>query len=589
MIDKPEIVLAVKDLSVLNLRTGEKIIGPLNFNAYKGEIIGITGGSGSGKSALAYALLGFSFRNCKINSGSVFLKNTNLINLEEKELERIRGKEISLIVQNPRAALNPMYTVGYQISRVWNKHIGRANSNESFRPEEMLKLVGINDPKRRINSFAHELSGGMAQRVLIALALSTKPSIIIADEPTSGLDVTVQAQFLDTIWKTSKNTGVTIIICTQDRGILANYCDTVVEMEKGTITKNEEVKSYFNGLKNNKLTARKIFKKENDSEKIIYKIKNLRKTFSIKDSKKTLQAVENFSLSIRKNEIVGLVGESGSGKSTVGKCILKLLNPDDGNLIFDGIDLEKVSLKELRKLRKRIQIVQQDPHDSFNPRWKIIQSLMESFNNPLSNTKRKHNTIKKIIKDFDIDERILFKYPRNISPGVLQRLAVARAILASPEFIVLDEPTSLVAPSDREKILTLLKKIREDYGVSYLFISHDLKSVISICDKVAVMYLGQVVEFGSTKDIFNKPLHPYTCALVDSELGLDPNQRRIDNPKIFNLSGEIPSPVDLPLGCYLASRCPKSVESCSKKLQTLENYFGNREVRCDQIKRIYSR
>ncbi|MEE2705040.1 MAG: ABC transporter ATP-binding protein [Pseudomonadota bacterium] len=588
MIDKPEIVLSVESLSVLNTLNQKQIIGPLNFNAYRGEIIGVTGGSGSGKSALAYALLGFSFRNCKINSGSVFLNDIDLIDLEEKELEKVRGKEISLIVQNPRSALNPMYTIGYQISRVWNKHVGKINTNEYFRPEDMLKLVGINDPKRRINSFAHELSGGMAQRVLIALALSTKPSIIIADEPTSGLDVTVQAQFLDMIWKTSKDKGVTIILCTQDRGILANYCDTVIEMEKGLITKNEDVKIYFKNLKNSRIDE-KIAKKVINSDKIIYKIKNLRKTFPIKESKKTLQAVENFSLSIRKNEIIGLVGESGSGKSTVGKCILKLINPDKGDLIFDEIDLGKISPNELRKLRKRIQIVQQDPHDSFDPRWRIEQSLMESFNNPSSNSKRKLNTIKKITKDFGIDGEVLYKYPKNVSPGVLQRLAIARAILASPDFVVLDEPTSLVAPNDRERILSLLKKIREDYGVSYLFISHDLRSVISICDKVAVMYLGQVVEYGSTKDIFNKPLHPYTCALVDSELGLDPNQRRIDNSKIFNLSGEIPSPVDLPSGCYLASRCPKSVKSCYAKSQKLENYFGNREVRCDQIKRIYSR
>ena len=581
MINKILPTLEIKDLSAVNKRTGKKILSSISLKLNKGEILGVTGKSGSGKSMIALSALGLMHQSCKITNGQVLVNNRDLLNLPEKTLENIRGKEIALVVQNPRGALHPMYSIGNQISRVWQKHNNSNNVDRMAKAEEMLNIMGINDAKRRLKSLPHELSGGMAQRVLIALALSTKPDILIADEPTSGLDVTVQAQFLDTLWKTCQSRGVSVILCTQELGIISNYCDRVLEVEEGSIKRDDLVKQYFISRikKNHRASAPNRALKHNKS---IYKIESLKKTFSIKGSKKLVQAVEDFSLDIKENEIVGLVGESGSGKSTAGRCLLKLISLDSGRLTLNHRDITTLSNKQFRSERQSIQIVQQDPYDCFDPRWTIGKSLSQSH----SHYKKPVQSVINLIKKVEVNSSVLDRYPYELSAGILQRLAITRSLIGSPDFIVLDEPTSLVSPPDRLAILSLLKNLSEEFGISYLFISHDLASISEICDRVAVMYLGQIVEVSSTTDLFSNPLHPYTRALMAAELNQDPGNRRVDRNNTDMLTGEIPSPIDLPSGCYLEKRCPYAVESCQFERQKLVSHSKNRDTRCSQIHKI---
>jgi len=584
MTDRIEPALEIQNLTAVHKKTRKEVLSSINFKLDKGEILGITGKSGSGKSTIALSALGLMHQSCVINSGKVLLKNKDIMSLSENAIEAIRGKEIALVVQNPRGALHPMYSVGHQIARVWRKHNKTSAINQMQKAEEMLNIMGINDAKRRLNSLPHELSGGMAQRVLIALALSTQPDVLIADEPTSGLDVTVQAQFLDTLWKTCQSSGVSVIICTQELGILSNYCDRVLELEAGSIKRDESVKQYFTSIVQHERTN--VLQAKLKKSDYIYEIKNLRKTFSIKGSKKVVQAVEDFSLNIGKNEIVGLVGESGSGKSTVGRCLLKLLSLDSGSLTLNKQNITYLSNQNFRLLRKSIQIVQQDPHDCFDPRWKISKSLKQSFNHYQDNTGKNTQGILDLLRKVEVNPSVLDKYPSELSAGILQRLSITRSLIPSPDFIVLDEPTSLVSPQDRDSILKLLKSLSNEFKISYLFISHDLASVSKICDRVAVMYLGQIVEVSSTENIFNHPLHPYSRALIAAELNQDPYNRRVDAITIDKLAGEIPSPVDLPNGCYLSKRCTYAVDNCHNEKQKLTFHTDSRQTRCNQIKRI---
>ena len=576
-------VLSARGLSV-EYADENPTLTDISIDIAEGEIIGLTGSSGSGKSTLAYALLGLTRRGARITGGKIEFDGHDLLALSDVELENVRGRDIALIVQNPRAALHPMYQVGRQISRVYQTHSDSGGAEARQRAIEMLRLVGINDPERRADAFVHELSGGMAQRVLIALALSTNPKLLIADEPTSGLDVTVQAQFLDTMWETSRKTGTAMVLVTQEPGILANYCDRVIELDAGRVMKDVSASEFVSASKQSSTQAPSSAQRESQNRQPLLKVEGLRKTFPLRGTKKVVQAVDDVSLSLFAGESVGLVGESGSGKSTVGRCLLKLLESDAGKIIFDGQDLAVINNKSLRQLRQRIQIVQQDPYDSFDPRWSIEQSLSDPLAIheivPPSETRA---AIEDSLSRVSVDLSVLSRRPKDLSAGVLQRVAIARALLMKPDFLVLDEPTSMLAPQDRHVILDVLKRLRTELGLSYLLISHDLTSVASACDRVVVMYLGQVVEQGPTSDIFEAPIHPYTKALIGAHLEEKPQTRRVDRTDRIDLEGEIPSPIDLPVGCYLATRCPQATDACYTERQVLSSFSSDHDVRCMRV------
>lgn len=594
--DTPKPLLQVEGLTV-----GYPIPGGMfrpvdgaSFTIREREVVGLVGDAGSGKSTTALALLGLCRPPGRILSGSVNFEGRDLLELNDEQLRAVRGRDIGIIVQNPRNALNPMLRVGEQIGYAYRAH-NQATAAEARRQAvEMLRMVGINDPERRVEAYAHELSGGMAQRALIAMALSSKPKLLIADEPTSGLDVTIQAQFLDQMWNTVQQTGSAILLVTQELGVIANYCDRVLVLHEGRIVEDTPVRDFFEAPQHaySKDVLRLYRERGTDfpdairrgeGEKLI-STEALTKHFPLRDSAKVVQAVDKFTIEIRKGESVGLVGESGSGKTTVGRSLMRLVDPTSGSILYRGEDLTKLSSKKLRAYRSKLQIVFQDPHDSLNPRWTVADILGEPLRvHTTLSAKERRAKAGAALKLVDLDVSILDRKPRGLGAGTLQRINIARALICEPEFIVLDEPTSVLAPRARNGLIELLNRLQRELGIGYLFISHDLTTVRYLCQRIAVMYLGQIVEEGSVRDVFTKPSHPYSQALLSAHLFPDPTRRRVENPTPATLEGEIPSPIDVPHGCYLSSRCPHVVDACRATPQALQPFDDDRLVRCHRV------
>jgi oligopeptide/dipeptide ABC transporter ATP-binding protein len=477
-----------------------------------------------------------------------------------------------------------MQPIGRQIGRVVRAHHGDSGGGrraQRRRAIDLLRLVGINDPERRAGAFAHELSGGMAQRALIAMALSAKPKLLIADEPTSGLDVTVQAQFLDMMWQTIKETGTAMLLVSQEPGILAHYCDSVAVMRDGRVVSQTSTIAYFAA---NPAAERQRVRPPLAEGAAVIEVAGLRKTFPLRGSTQRVQAVNDVSFSVQSGEAVGLVGESGSGKTTVGRCILQLEPPSGGSVQLEGRSLIGLAPETLRRRRARMQFVRQDPYDSFDPRWSIARSLAEPLDvhsdlDGAGKARRVHALLSLI----GADPQLGAARPRDLDAGTLQRLNIARALATDPPFIVLDEPTSVLAPEARRAVILLLTELQQRLGLAYLFISHDLTTVAALCHRVVVMYLGQVVEIASAERLFRAPAHPYSRALLAAYLAPDPTLRRVDGPRLDQLTGEIPSPIDLPPGCFLASRCSYATPRCSQERQTLTQLPDGSSVRCWRV------
>ena len=583
------VILEARDIAVAYGHAAPVVNG-LDLVIRQGEVVGLLGESGCGKSTAAYAMLGLARPPGVITRGSVSFEGQNLLTMPPERLRAIRGRDIGLIVQNPRSALNPMLRVGRQIANVWRSHQKGDESAARARAVEMLRLVGINDPERRVESYAHELSGGMAQRVLIAIALSSAPKLLVADEPTSGLDVTIQAQLLDQMWRATRTTGSAVLLVTQETGIIANYCDRVLVMYGGRIVETIPTRTFFAApthpasraiLKMSEAEEQHQAALPSGTETPLLEVDSLSRFFEIRNTTKRVQAVSKVSFTIGVGQTLGLVGESGSGKTTVGRCLLRLLEPSDGRIAYRGTPINTLTKRDMRKFRAKLQIVLQDPYDSLDLRWTVGRSLREPLDQHTRfSLREKRRHVERLLRLVDLSPDTASQKPRNLGSGVLQRINIARALANDPEFLVLDEPTSVLAPSARIGLVRLLRKLQKELGLSYLFISHDLTTVSQVCHRVAVMYLSQVVEIGNTEEIFKAPRHPYTKALIASHLAPDPHNRRVDRAKNEALAGEIPSPIDLPLGCYLFSRCPHAVERCAQEPQELLPDSAGRWTRC---------
>jgi oligopeptide/dipeptide ABC transporter ATP-binding protein len=533
----------------------------------------------------------------EIPVGTVEFLGQNLLEMGEEELRAIRGRDIGMIVQNPRSSLHPMLRVGTQISNVYRAH-KKVSKKEAWQHAiEMLRMVGINDPEQRVTAYAHELSSGMAQRVLIAIALSSSPKLLIADEPTSGLDVTIQAQFLDQMWENVQQTRSAVLLVTQNLGIVANYCDRILVMHEGSVVEEASVQEFFESPQHTysksilslqreaQETGTDIAKVEEGGPPLL-RVSNLTKHFPIRSSKSKVHAAESVDFEVSPGECLGLVGESGSGKTTVGRCLLRLEEPTAGEINLRGTNLGSISLSDFRKYRAKLQIVFQDPLDSLDPRWTVHQVLREPLDLHTSMTKDQTNArIAELLRLVGLETDIVQALPRELSAGRQQRLSIARALASNPEFIVLDEPTSSLTPETTAEIIRLLIDLSNKLGIAYLFISHDLTTVKFICHRVVVMYLGQVVEMGTKDQVFNAPRHPYAKALLASHLFPDLKNRRVDREVRETLEGEIPSPIteNLPKGCYLYGRCPSQVEKCRDMAQELATLDDGRVVRCWRV------
>lgn len=560
----------------------------IDLTIESGQIVGLIGESGSGKSSLALALLALA-RNPGTLSGEVYLNGQQLIGLSDDQLRSIRGKAIGLITQKPRQSLNPFQNIGTQIKRVFQAHTDANDAQAEQQAITLLESVGINDAERRLKAYPHELSGGMAQRALISMALSAHPDLLIADEPTSGLDVTIQAQFLDRMWERAKQDSTAVLLVTQDLGIVANYCDRVLVMEQGKIVEDLPTGEFFANPQDSysKRVLALVHERQaaktassSDEGEVLLEVEDLTKTFTLQD-KQVLQAVSKVSFSVRQGRSLGLVGESGSGKTTVGRLILRLLEADSGDIEFRGQQVRGLKGTSLKSFRSRVQVVFQDPFDSLNPRWTVERILAEPIDLHLHlDAAAKKARILELLGQVGLPESALGIRPAGLSAGQQQRVCLARALATSPDFLVLDEPTSALPPAARVEMIGLLRRLQEQLQLSFILISHDLSTVRELCQDVAVMYLSQVVEVGSTTEVFSNPKHPYTRALLNSVLFPDPNDRRVDRADREDLSGEIPSPIDLPKGCYLAGRCPLVEERCTLEPQVLAEIKPGHLVRC---------
>lgn len=564
------------------------------FTIRQGEIVGLIGETACGKSTAALALLGMVRPPARRLAGSVLFEGQDLFAMPAEALRAIRGRDIGLIVQNPRMALSPLHTVGKQIVNVYRAHNAVGRGEAMRHAVAMLRLVGINDPERRVHAYPHEISGGMAQRVLIAIALSSKPKLLVADEPTSGLDVTIQAQFLDAMWRASRETGSAVLLVTQDLGIIANYCDRVVVMHQGAVVEIAPVRQFFAAPEH--VYSREIMALQGerrrpgptlagrDAAQPLLTVARLGKDFPIRGSRKSVHAVDDVSFAIARGETLGLVGESGSGKTTVGRCVLRLIEPSRGAIAFGGMDMSGLDQAALRPHRARMQIVLQDPYDQLNPRWRVRDVVAEGLDLHLSLDKEARETrIAELLELVGVPPGLADARPKALSAGLQQRLAIARALATEPELIVLDEPTSALAPAARAGVIRLLRDLQDRLGLSFLFISHDLNTVRHLCHRVAVMYLGQIVEIGAREQIFERPQHPYSRALLAAHLRPDPMDRRVDRSHGDALEGEIPSPIDLPPGCYLAGRCSMRQERCVTERQALSPSLEGSQVRCWRV------
>ena len=493
------------------------------------EILCIVGESGSGKSLTARAVMGLLPKpHVRVVDGSIHMEGEDLVAASEARMRSVRGSEISMIFQEPMTALNPVMSIGDQIDEVFRFHVNMRRRERRERAEAQLVDVHLPEPKQIMRAYPHELSGGQRQRAMIAMALALEPKIIIADEPTTALDVTTQAQILSLIkeMQSAHDTGVLFI--THDFGVVADIADRVAVMQQGHLVEvgtadevlNRPQHSYTQSLIEAvpSLTPRPV--RQRDAEKVL-QVEQLTKVFhsggglfGLGSSKREVKAAQNVDLELYRGETLGIVGESGSGKSTVARCIVRLLDADNGKILLNGTDLKPLDRAEMRPHRANIQMVFQDPFASLNPRTRVGKIIATG---PLIRgvpAGEAEAGARELLEIVGLDVNAYDRYPHEFSGGQRQRIGIARALALKPDVLVADEPVSALDVSIQAQILELLDEIRESMSLSMIFITHDLRVAAQVCDRLTVMRYGEVVESGATADIFNDPQAPYTRDLL---------------------------------------------------------------------------
>ena len=663
-------------LEVKNLKTYFNVgidkvacaVDGISFKIEQGKTLAIVGESGCGKTQTAFSIIRLIANNGFHPSGQVYFNKKNLSNLTELEMQSIRGNDISMIFQEPMTSLNPLYRIGNQLEEPLYQHRKIAKGPARKLAIELLNQVGIPDPHKRVDCFPHELSGGMKQRVMIAMALACKPKLLIADEPTTALDVTIQAQVLKLMSDLQKETGMAILLITHDMGIVNQIADDICIMYAGRIAEKGSRDNIFKNMAHpytrhlmnsipkikdtgfllntipgivsaatdygagclfaercseamdicqkidspqytiepNHYSFCHLYEHGNPPNEIartdriksperlienksILSIKSLRTWFPVRKGvflriANYIKAVDNVDLEIQKGSTLALVGESGCGKTTLGESILRLTRETQGEVTFDGLNIMKLNNTELKKIRNQMQIVFQDPMGSLSPRMTVEdivgEGLQEHSKNMGSIERRKK--IEHVLNEVGLAKSFIDKYPHEFSGGQRQRIAIARALILEPSFLVLDEPTSALDVSVQAQVLNLFKELQAKRKLTYLFITHNLGVVRYMADKVAIMYLGKIIEIGSTNEIFQNPKHPYTKSLLESI----PD---IETRKAFQLiKGDVPSPLNPPTGCHFHPRCPiflnetegSTLSHECKKEYPEPVYSGTSFVRC---------
>jgi len=643
--------LEVTDLAVTFPSEGGivRAVRGVSYQVRRGEVLGIVGESGSGKSVTATAVLGLLPESAHV-TGSVKLDGRELLTLDDKQMSKIRGKELAMVFQDPLSALTPVFTIGTQIIEALQIHqnIGKAQARK--RAVELLDLVGIPDPNRRVDNFPHEFSGGMRQRAMIAQSIANDPAVIIADEPTTALDVTIQAQILDVLKTAKEATGAAIVMITHDLGVVAGFADRVMVMYAGKPVETgvvdhiyyEPRMPYTIGLlgsiprlddvdrkaltpiegnppslgalpkgcpfaarcpiaveicrdvepqlaaagsdvhqaachRSGELVAGVLAVDEvypvpeipeapiagipRDQRPAVLEVEGLHKHFPLtagaiaKRKIGEVRAVDGIDLEIRSGETVSLVGESGCGKTTTLLQLLELVPPQQGRIVVLGKDTAELGKHSRRDLRRDVQVVFQDPMASLDPRMPVGAILAEPLRSFGWSRDKVGPRITELLKLVGLEPAHASRFPSEFSGGQRQRIGIARALALEPKLVILDEPVSALDVSIQAGVINLLEELKAKLNLSYLFVAHDLSVVRHTSDRVAVMYLGRIVEVGDVHAIFDSPSHPYTQALLSAIPIPDPRKER-DRERIL-LDGDLPSPTNIPTGCRFRNRCPK--------------------------------
>lgn len=541
-------LLNIEDLKItFESTTGVvEAVRDFDLTIYPGQSVAIVGESGSGKSTAAMSILGLLPGTGKVTNGTITFDGKDLTNLDEKGWQEIRGSEIGLVPQDPMSNLNPVWRIGTQVEESLRANNVVPGSERHKRVVELLEEAGLPDAERRAKQYPHEFSGGMRQRALIAIGLAARPKLLIADEPTSALDVTVQKKILDHLDKLTAELGTSLLFITHDLGLAAERADFLVVMHRGRIVeKGPSLKILRNpqhpytqrlvkaapslasariqsakaqGLE----TAERVAGKR-DGEEVV-RVENLVKEFDVrgqKGAKKILRAVDDVSFSLRRGTTLALVGESGSGKSTVANMVLRLLEPTSGRVIFEGQDIAQLKGKELFEMRRKVQVVFQNPYGSLDPMFSVYKCIEEPLAlHKVGGRKERESRVAELLDMVQMPRSAMRRYPNELSGGQRQRIAIARALALHPEVVVLDEAVSALDVLVQNQIINLLADLQEELDLSYLFITHDLAVVRQTADDIVVMRQGVAVEQGSSDDIFDNPQDPYTQNLINSVPGL---------------------------------------------------------------------
>ncbi len=530
-----DVLLEVKDLSVA-FRQGGKAslaVDKISFSIKKGETLALVGESGSGKSVSALSILKLlPYPAAEHPSGSIKFKGKELMSANERELRKVRGNDITMIFQEPMTSLNPLHSVERQIGEILELHQNMKGAAARERIISLLTKVGIRDPETRLQDYPHQLSGGQRQRVMIAMALANNPDLLIADEPTTALDVTVQAQILKLLKELQAEFGMALLLITHDLGIVRRMADTICVMQKGHVVEAGNAKDVFAKPQHDytkmllAAEPKGLPPKADATAPVLLETKDLKVWFPIKRGffRKTvgyIKAVDGLDTIVRAGQTLGIVGESGSGKTTLGLAVLRLIS-SKGAISFQGNRIDGLNSKQMRSLRRDMQIVFQDPFGSLSPRLSVLQIIEEGLlvQGLLKTAEARREHVAGALTEVGLDPSTMDRYPHEFSGGQRQRIAIARALALNPKFIMLDEPTSALDMSVQAQIVDLLRSLQTKHGLTYLFISHDLKVVRALANDVIVMRNGVAVERGTAAQIFNDPQTDYTKALLAAALNL---------------------------------------------------------------------
>lgn len=526
--------LAIRDLEVIVAESGEAILKGVSLELQAGKIFALVGESGSGKSVTSLASMRLLPEALRITAGQVFLGQEDLFNLPEARMQEVRGRRVAMIFQNAMSALNPVQTVGQQVAETLKLHTALRGQALRQRVVDLFAEVGIPQPEQRFGFFPHQLSGGQQQRVMIALALACEPEVLIADEPTTALDVTIQDQVLRLIRELTHSRQLAVLLITHDMGVVRQTADEVGVMFRGELIERAAVDDFFRAPR--EAYSRALIDalpdlahfREPTSEAPLLVLDDVKVHFPVR--KGLLQrvvdytrAVDGVSLEIRRGETFALVGESGSGKSTLGRAILNLEAIAGGSIHFRGEPLHKLDRQGMLPWRREIQVIFQNPFSSMNPRMSVGEIIAEGMLSlgVEADADRRDTRIRELLQRVRLEPSHASRYPHEFSGGQLQRVAIARALAVNPQLIICDEPTSALDVSIRAEVLELLAELQREFGVSYLFITHDLSIVPSLAHRVGVMQWGKLVEQGTAEQILTTPQHPYTQALLASVPTLD--------------------------------------------------------------------